>query len=95
MKLKKHDVAIIGLIPCDKNQHDTTENSVLQCQDTIVIKTAPKALDKFQTALNFYFTNTKRQEFLSNASEGLTIIEVVATENSHITGKTAKTISLA
>jgi phosphoketolase len=87
MKLKKHDVAIIGLIPCDKNQHDTTENSVLQCQDTIVIKTAPKALDKF--------TNTTRQEFLSNASEGLTIIEVVATENSHITGKTAKTISLA
>ena len=92
---EKNDVAILGLIRKGKTQYGTAKNNILQGQDTLVIQAAPEALDEFRAALNLDFTDTKREEFLSGASEGLTVIEVVATESSRITGKTAEAIGLA
>jgi di/tricarboxylate transporter len=83
------------LIRKGKTQYGTATNNILQGQDTLVIEAAPEALDEFRAALNLDFTDSKREEFLSGASQGLTVIEVVATESSRITGKTAEAIGLA
>jgi di/tricarboxylate transporter len=92
---EQNDVAILGLIRNGKTRYGTAKNNILQGQDTLVIEAAPEALDEFRAALNLDFTDTKREEFLSGATEGLTVIEVVATESSRITGKTAEAIGLS
>ncbi|WP_296421089.1 SLC13 family permease [Pseudooctadecabacter sp.] len=92
---EKNDVAILGLMRDGKRRYGTAQNSTLEAQDIIIIEAAPEALDEFRSALNLDFTDTKREELLSAASDGLTVIEVVATETSRITGKTADAIGLA
>ena len=92
---EKNDVAILGLIRDGKRRYGTAKNTKLLAGDVLVIEAAPEALDEFRTALNLDFSDTKREEILSAASDGLTVIEVVATETSRITGKTAEAIGLA
>ena len=91
----KNDVAIIGLIRDDKRLYGTSRDRLIKAKDVLVIEAAPEALDEFRAALNLDFSNAKREKVLSMASDGLTKIEVVATENSRITGKTASSIGLA
>jgi len=92
---EKSDVAILGLIRDGKRRYGTAKNTALQAQDVLVMEAAPEALDEFRTTLNLNFTDTKREEILSAASDGLVKIEVVATESSRIVGKTADSIGLA
>ena len=92
---EKNDIAILGLIRDGKRRYGTAKNSTLQAGDILVIEAAPEALDEFRSALNLDFADAKGEELLSAASEGLTVIEVVATETSRITGKTAESIGLA
>jgi len=92
---EKNDVAILGLMRDGKRRYGTAQNSTLIAQDVIIIEAAPEALDEFRAALKLDFTDTKREQLLSAASDGLTVIEVVATETSRITGKTADAIGLA
>ncbi len=92
---EKNDVAILGIIRDGKRRYGTAKNTTLQAQDTIIIEAAPEALDEFRAALNLDFSDEKREEILSAASDGLTVIEVVVTETSRINGKTAEAIGLA
>jgi len=92
---EKNDVAILGLNRNGKRLYGTAEDTVLKAHDVLVIEAAPEALDEFRTALKLNFSDTKREEILSAASEGLTVIEVVVTENSRINGKTAQAIGLS
>ncbi len=92
---EKNDVAILGLIRDGKRRYGTGKNIQIQASDTLVMEAAPEALDEFRTALNLNFSDSKREDILSAASDGLTVIEVVATETSRITGKTAESIGLA
>ncbi len=92
---EKSDVAILGLIREGKRWYGTAKNAALQAQDILVMEAAPEALDEFRTSLNLNFSDIKREEILKAASEGLSTIEVVATENSRIIGKTADSIGLA
>ncbi|MGJ8612142.1 MAG: SLC13 family permease, partial [Octadecabacter sp.] len=92
---EKADVAILGIIRDGKRRYGTAKNTALMAHDVLVMEAAPEALDEFRTALNLNFSDTKREQILSAASDGLTAIEVVATENSRITGKTAQSIGLA
>ncbi|MEL6959579.1 MAG: SLC13 family permease [Pseudomonadota bacterium] len=92
---EKNDVAILGLIRDGKRRYGTAKNTRLAAGDTLVLEAAPEALDEFRAALKLNFADTKREEILSDASEGLTKIEVVATETSRITGKTAEAIGLS
>ena len=91
---EKNDVAILGLIRDGKRRYGTAKNTKLQAGDVLVMEAAPEALDEFRAALNLDFSDTKREELLA-ASDGLVKIEVVATESSRITGKTAEAIGLA
>ncbi|SMX37357.1 SLC13 family permease [Octadecabacter ascidiaceicola] len=91
---EKNDVAILGLIRDGKRRYGTAKNTKLIAGDVLVMEAVPEALDEFRAALNLDFSDTKREELLA-ATDGLVKIEVVATETSRITGKTAEAIGLA
>ncbi|MEN8918575.1 MAG: SLC13 family permease [Octadecabacter sp.] len=91
---EKNDVAILGLIRDGKRRYGTAKNTKLSAGDVLVMEAVPEALDEFRAALNLDFADSKREELLA-ATDGLVKIEVVATETSRITGKTAEAIGLA
>ncbi len=91
----KSDVAILGLIRDGKRRYGRAANAILRAGDALVLEAAPEALDEFRTALNLDFSDTRRQEVLTAAGDGLEVIEVVVTETSRILGKTAQAIGLA
>ncbi|SPJ28591.1 SLC13 family permease [Falsiruegeria mediterranea] len=92
---EKTDVAILGLIRDGKRRYGRAANAILRAGDALVMEAVPEALDEFRTALNLDFSDSRRQEVLKAAGDGLEVIEVVATEHSRITGKTSQAIGLA
>ena len=91
----KSDVAIIGLIRDGKRRYGRAASSVLRAGDTLVLEAGPEALDEFRAALSLDFSDTKRQEQLTAAGEGLEVVEVVVPESARIAGKTAQAVGLA
>ncbi|MFT4960644.1 MAG: di/tricarboxylate transporter [Paracoccaceae bacterium] len=91
----KTDVAIIGLIRDGKRRYGRSANSVLRAGDTLVLEAGPEALDEFRAALSLNFSDSKRQEQLTAAGEGLEVVEVVVPESARIAGKTAQLLGLA
>lgn len=92
---EKNDVAILGLIQNGKRRYGTAQNSILSAGDALVLEASPDALDEFRAALSLDFADETRQGHLTAESDGLTVIEVVATETSRITGKTSQSVGLA
>ncbi len=92
---EKTDVAIIGLIRDGKRRYGRAANSVLKAGDTLVLEARPDALDEFRSALKLDFSDSKRQELLTAAGDGLEVIEVVVPEAARIAGKTAQGVGLA
>jgi len=92
---EKSDVAIIGLIRDGKRRYGRATNAILREGDALVLEATPEALDEFRAALNLNFSDTRRQELLTAAGDGLEVIEVVATESARITGRTAQGLGLA
>jgi di/tricarboxylate transporter len=92
---EKSDVAILGLIRDGERRYGRARNSILAEHDTLVLEATPVALDEFRTALSLAFSDVRRHEQLTAAGDGLEVIELVATETSRITGKTAQSIGLA
>lgn len=91
----KTDVAIIGLIRDGKRRYGRSANSILRAGDTLVLEAGPEALDEFRAALSLDFSDTKRQEQLTAAGEGLEVVEIVVPESARIAGKTAQLVGLA
>ncbi|GAA6161494.1 SLC13 family permease [Ruegeria sp. HU-ET01832] len=92
---EKSDVAIIGLIRDGKRRYGRSAHATLHAGDALVLEARPEALDEFRAALNLDFSDTRRQELLTAEGDGLEVIEVVATENARITGRTAQGLGLA
>ena len=90
----KNDVAILGLVRGGKRRYGTAGSTKLEADDALVLEAAPDALDEFRAALSLDFADAKRQEALRADGEGLSVIEVVVTEESRIAGKTAMAIGL-
>ncbi len=90
----KNDVAILGLVRDGKRRYGTARSTVLEAGDALVLESSPDALDEFRAALSLDFADAKRQEALRADGEGLSVIEVVVTEESRIAGKTAMAIGL-
>jgi di/tricarboxylate transporter len=91
---EKADVAILGLIRGGKRLYGNAARRSLVANDTLVLEASPEALDEFRATLKLDFADAARQERLEAASEGLSLTEVVVTENSRIRGKTALAIGL-
>ena len=90
----KADVAIIGLIRDGRRRYGSAINAELRMGDVLVLEASPDALDEFRTALKLNFSDEKREELLKAEGAGLDLIEVVATVESRIAGKTAQSIGL-
>ncbi|MBT0956193.1 SLC13 family permease [Alphaproteobacteria bacterium KMM 3653] len=92
---EKSDVAIMGLVRGGKRLFGTQRKGELQPGDALVLEAAPDALDEFRAALALDYSDERRQELLSDASEGLTLVEVVVPETARINGKSAARIGLS
>jgi len=90
----KNDVAILGLVRAGKRRYGTARSTKIEAGDALVLEAAPDALDEFRAALSLDFADAKRQEALRADGDGLSVIEVVVTEESRINGKTAMAIGL-
>lgn len=90
----KTDVAIIGLIRNGKRRYGSSINTELLADDVLVLEATPDALDEFRAALKLNFADAEREELLKAEGAGLDLIEVVATAESRIAGKTAQAIGL-
>jgi len=91
---EKNDVVILGLVRDGKRRYGNAQNTKLVASDALVLEATPDALDEFRTALDLDFAESKRQEALRADNDGLSIVEVVVTEESRINGKTAMAIGL-
>ena len=91
----KADVAILGLIRDGKRRYGTSQNTTLRGSDALVIEATPDALDEFRAALSLDFADAKREELVRAEGDGLTVIEVVVTDQSRINGKTAQSVGLS
>jgi len=91
----KADVAILGLLRDGKRRYGTSQNSKLRPGDALILEATPDALDEFRAALSLDFADPTRQGYLRADGDGVTIIEVVVTEQSRINGKTAQSVGLA
>ncbi len=92
---EKNDVAILGLVRDGKRRYGTARNTKLAAGDALVLEAGPEALDEFRAALSLDFADETRQDHLKAEGDGLTVIEVVVTDQSRITGKTSQSIGLA
>lgn len=90
----KNEVAILGLVREGKRRYGTAGSTKLAAGDALVLEASPDALDEFRAALSLDFAETKRQDALRADGDGLSVIEVVVTEESRINGKTAMAIGL-
>lgn len=90
----KNEVAILGLVRDGQRRYGTARSTKLAAGDALVLEATPDALDEFRAALSLDFADAKRQEALRADGEGLSVIEVVVTEESRISGKTAMAIGL-
>ncbi len=91
----KNDVAILGLVQNGKRRYGTAQNSVIAAGDALVLEATPDALDEFRAALNLSFADEGREARLRAAGDGLTVVEVVVTDQSRINGKTAQAVGLS
>ncbi|MCW9042254.1 MAG: SLC13 family permease [Pseudopelagicola sp.] len=89
------DVALIGLMRDDKRRYGAARNTILEAGDAILIEATPDALDEFRAALDLDFADSKREEHLKAAGEGLDMIEVVVPETARINGKSAQSLGLS
>ena len=91
---EKADVAILGLLRGGKRQYGRARNTPLQAGDTLVIEATPDALDEFRSSLSLAVADTKREERLKAAGEGVEIIEMVVTDSSRLVGRSAQAVGL-
>ncbi len=92
---ERTDVAILGLMRDGKRLYGRARNSRLRVGDILVLEAGPEALDEFRSALSLAFSDPSRHDTLTAEGDGVDVVEMVASETSRITGKTAQGIGLA
>ncbi|MGR3503343.1 SLC13 family permease [Pseudaestuariivita sp.] len=92
---EKADVQIVGINRDGKRRAGTSRGALLQAQDALVVEATPEALDEFRTALKLDFADEKREELLKAEGDGVALIEVVVTDTSRLSGRTAQAVGLS
>ncbi|MHA1114350.1 MAG: SLC13 family permease, partial [Alphaproteobacteria bacterium] len=90
---EKADAAIIGIVRAGRRLYGAARHAVIQAGDALLVEAGPEAIDEFKTALKLEYDGDKRRE-ISAEGEGLSLIEVVATERARITGRSALALQL-
>ncbi|MGJ8585102.1 MAG: SLC13 family permease [Marinosulfonomonas sp.] len=92
---EKNDVAILGLLRDEKRRYGLQKNASLRAGDTLLLEATPDALDEFRAALTLDFADEARQERLRADGDGLSMVEVVVTDQSRLNGRTAESVGLS
>jgi len=90
---EKADAAVIGLVRGGRRLYGAARNTVIEPGDALVVEAPPEAIDEFKTGLKLEYDGDKRRE-IDAAGEGTSLIEVVATEQGRITGRSALALQL-
>ncbi len=86
------DVAIIGLVRNNKRLPGRARIEVIRAGDVLVIEAAAEQIDAFVGAFKLEYMGTER--YSGQASEGLSLVEAVVTENARIEGRSAWSLRL-
>jgi di/tricarboxylate transporter len=90
---EKADAAVIGLVRGGRRLYGAARNTVIEPGDALVVEAPPEAIDEFKTALKLEYDGDRRRA-IDAAGEGTSLIEVVATEQGRITGRSALALQL-
>ena len=90
---EKADAAIIGLVRAGRRLYGAARHNVIQAGDALVVEAPPQGIDEFKNSLKLEYDGEKRRE-IDAAGEGASLIEVVATEQGRITGRSALSLQL-
>ena len=88
-------INILGLVRDGRRMFGPARHVRLRAKDAVVIQAEPKGLDEFRASLDLEFADDRRMILLNDAEQGLSMIEVVVTENSRINGKSAQSVGMA
>ncbi|KIT16065.1 SLC13 family permease [Jannaschia aquimarina] len=88
-------VNVLGLVREGRRLFGPARHVKLRAKDSLVLEAPADALDEFRAALDLDFADGKRMTLLEAADQGLSLIEVVVTEDSRINGKSSSAIGLA
>ncbi|WP_299816980.1 SLC13 family permease [uncultured Jannaschia sp.] len=87
-------VHIIGLIRDGRRMFGSARHVGLEAGDSLLLEAEPSALDEFRASEDLDFSDDRRMTLLEAAEQGLSLVEVVVTENSRINGRTAQAIGM-
>jgi di/tricarboxylate transporter len=90
---EKADVAIIGLVRAGRRLYGAARHAFIEAGDALVVEAGPEAIDEFRTALKLEYDGDKRRE-IAAVGEGLSLMEVVATDRARIVGRSALALQL-
>jgi len=86
---------LLGVVRGGSRMFGPARHVRLRAGDQIVLEAEPGPLDEFRASLDLVFSDSKRMTMLDAAEQGLSLVEVVVTENARINGKSAEAVGLA
>jgi di/tricarboxylate transporter len=90
---ERADAAVIGLVRAGRRLYGAAHHAVIRAGDALVVEAPPEAIDEFKTALKLEYDG-ERQRDTDAAGEGMSLVEVVATDHGRITGRSALALQL-
>lgn len=90
---EENDVVIVGLVRNGRRKAGGARREIVQAGDILIIQASAEAIDKFLGFLDLEYVGSE-QHGTGLSGVGLTISEVVVTENSRINGRNAYDLRL-
>jgi di/tricarboxylate transporter len=87
------DVAVLGIVRSGRRLYGAARKTDIQPGDALVVEATPEAIDEFKSALKLEYDGTARREHQAEG-EGVSLMEVVASERARIVGRSALRLQL-
>ncbi|MDD9979561.1 MAG: SLC13 family permease, partial [Boseongicola sp.] len=90
---EEHDLNILGLVRNGKRRPGFARREVIRAGDFLVVEGEPKAIEAFMGQAGLEFAGSEKSE-AGVTGAGMMIAEAIVTENSRISGRTARSLKL-
>ncbi len=87
------DVAVVGIVRAGRRLYGAARKTDIKPGDALVVEATPEGIDEFKSALKLEYDGSKRREHRPE-SEGVSLMEVVASEGGRIVGRSALRLQL-
>ncbi len=92
---ERSDVAILTLRREDgSTRYGPVRNATLEAGDVLVVEASPEALNEFRSSVRLDYPKNRSRTEAQITGEGMNLLEVVVTNDSRISGKTAQALGL-